>query len=105
MFEQAHEILKFNKIPEDCFSVQFAAFRNYTSTEKNLLQVSPWTTKPQELKKFLNGVKARGGLGEEAVEVGLWHALQEHKKEPISSVILIGDAPPNTIDTWNKYKT
>ena len=42
-------------------------------------------------------------MGNEAVEVGLWHALQEHNNEPISSVILIGDAPPNTVTTYNKY--
>lgn len=39
-------------------------------------------------------------MGEEAIEVGLWHALSEHKKEPISSIILIGDAPPNPRYRW-----
>jgi len=39
-----------------------------------------------------------GGLGNEAIELGLWHANHEAEKEGVSQVILIGDAPPNTID-------
>jgi len=42
-------------------------------------------------------------MGNEAIEVGLWHALKEHETEHISSIILIGDAPPNTKDVWKEY--
>ena len=105
MFEQAHEILKLNGLRDDCFSVQFVAYRNYNSSEANLLQVSPWTTKPLELKKFLNCVKAQDGICNEAVEVGLWHGLKEHDQEPICSIILIGDASPNTEETCKQYIT
>jgi len=42
-------------------------------------------------------ISASGGKHPgEAVEIGLWHANNEHSKEAISQVILIGDAPSNT---------
>lgn len=48
-----------------------------------------------------------GGDYPEAVEIGLWHANQEHKNERISQVILIGDASAKSkksiINFRNKY--
>ena len=64
---------------------------------EQILEASTWEAKPANLQTFLSGLKLRGGMGEEAIEVGLMHALSEHSKErPISQIVLIGDAGANT---------
>ncbi|CAF1267204.1 unnamed protein product [Adineta steineri] len=97
MFERASCILAEKKIPNDIFSMQFAVYRNYNSLENKILQVSPWETRGSQLRAFMDTIKSEGGWGEEAIEIGLWHAVRESEtKESISQVILIGDAPANT---------
>ncbi|CAF0898623.1 unnamed protein product [Adineta steineri] len=96
MFERASAILRENNILSDSFQLQLAVYRNYNSTEEKILQFSPWETKPDNLRTFMNTIEVDGGWGDEAVEIGLWHANQESKREPITQVILIGDAPPNS---------
>ncbi|CAF1486229.1 unnamed protein product [Rotaria sordida] len=96
MFQRASEILKENNIRSESFQIQFVIYRNYNSTEDDILQSSPWETKPNNLRTFMNNVESDGGCGNEAIEIGLWHANREHEREPITQVILIGDAPPNT---------
>ena len=47
----------------------------------------------------MDSIDVDGGMGNEAVEIGLWHAVQEANKGgdiPLRQVYLIGDAPPNT---------
>ena len=105
MFERAQKVLTDEGIAKDSFQLQFAGYRNYNSSSDLILQHSTWTSKASELKKYLKNIEVDGGWGNEAVEVGLWHAAQEHKKEQISQVIIIGDAPPNTeSDIENKRK-
>ncbi|CAF3762063.1 unnamed protein product, partial [Rotaria sp. Silwood1] len=96
MFERAAEILKMNNISADSFEIQFVVYRNYCCQENKILQHSPWETKPDNLRAFMNTINVEGGLGNEAIEIGLWHANKEHEREDITQVILIGDAPPNT---------
>jgi hypothetical protein len=98
MFKRASEILQVHNIPPNSFQLQFVVYRNYNSKEESILQCSTWETKPDELRTFMNKIEVDGGLGNEAVEIGLWYANQENKREPITQVILIGDAPPNTRD-------
>jgi hypothetical protein len=46
----------------------------------------------------MDGISVSGGMGEEAVEIGLQHAVNEANNAgsvPLSQVFLIGDAPPN----------
>jgi hypothetical protein len=103
MYERATEVLLANRIPSNVFRVQFAVFRNYNSEPDKLLQYSSWATQPQELRAFLQTIGAEGGAGNEAVEIGLWHAANEAEKGVVSQVILIGDAPANTdqeIQRW-----
>lgn len=95
MFERANAILKDAKIPEGIFELQFAVYRNYNSPEQKILQYSTWETKPENLEKFMGPIEVDGGWGNEAIEIGLWHANREAAKKPIS-VLLIGDAPANT---------
>ncbi|CAF3383520.1 unnamed protein product [Rotaria socialis] len=96
MFERASIVLKANNISSDSFEIQFVVYRNYNSEENKILQHSPWETKPDNLRAFMNTINVEGGWGNEAIEIGLWHANEEHKRENITQVILIGDAPPNT---------
>lgn len=96
IYERACEVLREHNISADLFQIQFAVYRNYSNKEWSLLQSSLWETKPDNLRAFMERIPASGGLGNEAVEIGLWHANQENEKEKISQVILIGDAPPNT---------
>ena len=98
MFERVKKILVDAKLSEDSFQMQFAVYRNYSNDENTLLQNSIWETKPNNLRAFMEKIGPDGGQGREAIEVGLWHAYNEHQKENISQVILIGDAPANTID-------
>lgn len=96
MFERAAAILRENSIRADLFEIQLVMYRNYCCREDQILQSSPWETKPDNLRGFMNTIDVRGGLGNEAIEIGLWHANQEHQREGITQVILIGDAAPNT---------
>jgi len=96
MYERATSILIEHQIDSDCFQMQFVVYRNYNSSVDKILQCSSWETKAENLRKFMNTIEAEGGLENEAIEIGLWHANRENEKERISQIILIGDAPPNT---------
>ncbi|CAF4322129.1 unnamed protein product [Rotaria sp. Silwood2] len=98
MFERASEILQDNNINSDSFQLQLVLYRNYNSRENKILQYSPWETKPDNLRTFMNTINVEGGWGNEAIEIGFWHANKEHEKENITQIILIGDASPNTKD-------
>ena len=79
------------------FELQLAGFSNYNVRIEEILEASTWELKPHNLSLFLNSLHVRGGLGEEAIEVGLMHALSEHQKRPIDQIIIIGDAPANSL--------
>jgi len=96
MFERAAEILKSNKIEPNAFEMQFSVYRNYNSFEDKILQTSPWESKPDNLRTFMDNIEPEGGWGNEAIEIGLWHANQEAASGTVNQVILIGDKPANT---------
>jgi predicted GTPase len=99
MFERASAVLKEHGLPADSFEMQFVVYRNYNSREDDILQASPWETKPEVLRSFMDKVSASGGCGDsinEAIEVGLFHANREAETGQVSQVILIGDAPANS---------
>ncbi|CAF3671837.1 unnamed protein product [Rotaria socialis] len=95
MFNRASTILKERGLPSDAFQMQFTVYRDYDCKEDGILQSSSWETRPQNLRTFMAGISASGGDDfEEAIEIGLWHAVQESETlESISQVILIADAP------------
>ncbi len=95
MFERASEILKEKGI-RSAFELQFVVYRNYNCKAEYLLQYSPWESDPDNLRQFMQTIKPRGGMGNEAIEIGLWHVNEELEKGSISQIILIGDMPPNT---------
>ena len=97
MFERASTVLLKKGLPSDAFQMQFAIYRNYNSEENKILQVSSWNTKASNLRAFMNTIGPDGGWGNEAIEIGLWHAVNESEMpDSISQVILIGDAPANS---------
>ena len=69
--------------------MQFVVYRDYDCREGGLLQSSSWETKPNNLRNFMTKVNARGGDDyEEAIEIGLWHAVQQSEHpDGISQVI------------------
>ncbi len=98
MFTEALQVLEKNNITS-AFEMQFAVYRNYNAPDAELLQFSGWEHDPTNLFQFMDTVQANYGLGNEAVEVGFWHANNElaaFKRDERLQVILIGDVPPNT---------
>lgn len=84
--------------------LQFAVYRNYSSPVNLLMQHSAWESDPKSLRKFMEGISVSGGINEEAVEIGLQHALVEveagnENSIPLRQVFLIGDAPANPTNT------
>jgi len=61
MFERTCDILKDHKINQDSFQIQFVVYRNYNCEEDKLLQSSPWETKPDNLRTFMEKIGAEGG--------------------------------------------
>ncbi|EAR88873.1 helicase carboxy-terminal domain protein, putative (macronuclear) [Tetrahymena thermophila SB210] len=106
MFERSCKIIKNTKknIPEDCFKLQFAVYRDYDQKE-GVLQASPWESKVDNLRLFLDTVKpAGGGDYEEAVEIGFQHANQENQNQEIAAIILLADAPSKSMSSIKQYR-
>jgi len=94
MFSRAGEIIEEHLGKgSDKFEMQFAVYRNYSSGPAKLLESSPWKSNPEDLRDFLKTATASGGQGNEAIEIGFWHANQQ---ADVKRVILIGDAAGNT---------
>lgn len=71
MFVEARNALREMNLSEDLMLMKIAGYRNYSSLEENILQVSPeWTSDPSSLTKYLNNFKIQGGMGNEAIEIG-----------------------------------
>ncbi len=77
MFEQTSVILEEHGISPDMVLLQFAVYRNYSSAVNLVLQHSAWESNPKSLRTFMEGISVSGGIYEEAVEVGLSHAVDE----------------------------
>ena len=105
MFERASDILNTSGLSPDSFQMQFAVYRNYNVKADELLQVSPWESKPDNLREFMKTIDPEGGMGNEAIEIGLWHANREVNAEGVSQVILIGDAAANTVQEVSIKRT
>eukprot|EP00475_Leptophrys_vorax_P026879 TRINITY_DN38247_c0_g1_i1.p1 TRINITY_DN38247_c0_g1~~TRINITY_DN38247_c0_g1_i1.p1 ORF type:complete len:867 (-),score=213.86 TRINITY_DN38247_c0_g1_i1:52-2469(-) len=107
VFEDASEVFKHHKMDPDCFAVQIAVYRNYNVLDDELLQLSDWEVKPENLRNFMEGVMPFGGIANEAIEIGFQHANSILESgEQLSQIILIGDVPPNTreeISEWFQY--
>lgn len=99
VYDRLCEILVEHNHNTRVFEIQFGVYRNYNSPHERILQVSPWSSQPDDLQDFMDSISPEGGWGREAVEVGLWHCRQEIQRTPkVTQVLLIGDAPANTPD-------
>ncbi|CAF1312118.1 unnamed protein product [Rotaria sordida] len=84
------------------FRILGIGYNEHDDLMNNLVQIgtgeaSAWETKANNLRAFMNTIGPKGGMGAEAIEIGLWHAVKESEMpDSISQVILIGDAPANT---------
>jgi hypothetical protein len=96
MFERAYDILRDNGFVNVGLEMQYACYRNYSSSVEHLLEHSAWESDPAALRTYLSTIICRGGQGREAVEIGLWHANQEITCSDVAQVVLIGDMPANT---------
>ena len=117
MFERIKDILKQHDMDANCFQMQFAVYRDYDAGPDRILQSSGWETDSNNLRIFLETQNAHGG-GDypEAIEIGLFHANEEHKNNNITQVIIIGDAPAKSkqqinddrkkyfADTWSESR-
>lgn len=54
--------------------IQIVCYRNYDSSPDEILEISQWETKVEELDKFLDTIHVSGGWGAEAIEIALTHA-------------------------------
>jgi len=105
MFERAGKVLEEAGLDAACFFLQFAVYRNYSNTEQDILENSGFENKSTNLRNFMTKITVKGGLGPEAIEIGLWHANQEANRGVVSQVILIGDAPANSEAEVNHHRT
>jgi hypothetical protein len=100
MFKRLRQVLEV-KAPDKQVWVQFAAYRNYSNTADTVLVHSAWVSAASQLKPFLDTIRPDGGQGNEAVELGLAHAVLLHDSceegDQVSQIALIGDMPPNTV--------
>lgn len=96
VFKRAKEVLAEEGANPDCFELQIAFYRNYSSGKDKLLEASNWVKKPDDLETFMNKNDTSGGQGNEAIEIGLFHANREYNNIPFTQIMIIGDASPNT---------
>jgi hypothetical protein len=99
MFERACSVLVEKNIDSKCFDMQICVYRDYDCGLNDILQVSSWENRPEDLRNFLTKIVARGGDDiPEAIEIGLQHAYKEHEKSSLSQIILIADAPAKSLE-------
>ena len=77
MYERSGKILEENGLEPSLNMIQYAVYRNYSSGPTYILEHSPWESKPSNLRAYLDKINVSGGMGNEAVEIGLQHAVSE----------------------------
>eukprot|EP01083_Nonionella_stella_P092070 257598_1 len=91
---QLVQFLKDNNIDTDSFEIQVIAYRNYNVSPDDVLEFSSFTSDENELTKFIHSVKAKGGMGPEAVELAFGQLNRQAKKPNI--IMLMADAQAQT---------
>ena len=54
LFYRVKDILKLNKVDEDCVQLQVVAYRNYSSGQSEILEGSSWESSFENISPFLN---------------------------------------------------
>ena len=70
-------------------------YSNYNVDKQSIYVESGWECESSKIKTFLNQNDVRGGWGNEAVEIGLYHANKQ-LDAGLSQITVIGDMPANT---------
>ncbi|UJR35218.1 hypothetical protein I4U23_027984 [Adineta vaga] len=97
IYERASVILQGQRLPSNNIQMQFALYRNYNYRENQILQVSSWHSKANDLRAFVDTINVTGRQSDEAIEIGLQHAVKESESlYSVSQVILIGDTLANS---------
>lgn len=94
MLERIKPVLQRHGIDGSQILMKIGVYRNYDCQVDQLYQQSSWETEAVNLKKFLGSIKPFGGLGNEAIEVGLKRATEEIDGG-LTQVFIIGDMPHN----------
>ena len=94
MFKEVNEVLEENNAPS-AFEFMIGFYRNYNSLDEIFVH-SNWSTNPNDLGQYLHPIRVSGGLGNEAIEVGLQFANKTSEELMVTQVLVIGDMPPNT---------
>eukprot|EP00928_Gymnodinium_smaydae_P011969 TRINITY_DN14379_c0_g1_i2.p1 TRINITY_DN14379_c0_g1~~TRINITY_DN14379_c0_g1_i2.p1 ORF type:complete len:214 (+),score=31.77 TRINITY_DN14379_c0_g1_i2:354-995(+) len=86
---------RIEEIGGDHFQMVWGAYRDY-SDGGGLLEKSAWSSDPLVLQSFVDSISCHGGGdAEEAIEYALADVRAEHAHEPVTRVLLIGDAAPH----------
>uniref|UniRef100_A0A6T1DUP4 SecA family profile domain-containing protein n=1 Tax=Alexandrium monilatum TaxID=311494 RepID=A0A6T1DUP4_9DINO len=89
-------LLRIKEIGGSNLELQWMAYRDY-SCGNRLLERSGWTTDPAVLQGFVDSIQLLSGADfEEAVEHALAAVRAEHAVQPVTRVLLIGDAAPHS---------
>lgn len=72
-------------------SIKLGFYRGYDS-----FQVSPWVKDPETLKRLMSSVRCQPGRTQ--IHRVLKRALTEHQKQPINSLVFVGDSIEEPID-------
>jgi len=73
--------------------IKVGIYRNYNcSLISDIYECSDFHHEASEISAYVNSKSVSGGLGDEAVELALQNVNFTHSKDPLSQVILIGDA-------------
>ena len=102
MFKEVNDILEGSSIAS-AFEFMIGFYRNYSSLD-DIFVHSNWSTSHIDLGNYLQTIEVSGGLGNEAVEVGLQFANKISKELMVTQVIVIGDMPPNTQFEVEKHR-
>ena len=91
MFTRASTILRQHDMNGEAFQMQFVIYRDYDTLGDGVLAYSAWESDAMNLREFLRKVRAYGGADiDEAIEVALGHVNNEHARQKVDQVILIG---------------
>ncbi len=104
MFQQACDVLSMKGM-QSGFELQFVVYRNYNCDATDLLEHSAWESDPNNLRKFLESITPKGGMGNEAIEIGFCYANQLADSSQVDQIILIGDMPPNSVSEVTRNRS
>jgi flagellin-specific chaperone FliS len=97
VFHRAFQVIAEHLGPDTGFQMLLGVYRNYNVDQDwKLFQATDFESSPTNLVRFLGDVRVAGGLGAEAVELGLAHVVRMNEVMPVGQVVIIGDVRGHT---------